>query len=102
MANVQEVQATLAKGMKVKLLENGKEIAEGTITNLLPGELEFTDGDPQFKGFKKEFAFKSEWRGWKGLHVDPFTQGRCTNDFGAIYLFVPVEEPTGESESVAT
>ncbi len=90
--DLNQLQATLRQDMRVKLLENGQEVATGTITLLLPGELEFTDGDPQYKGFKKEFAYKSEWRSWKKLHEDPFTRGRCTSEFGAIYFFVPIED----------
>ncbi len=95
---LQEMQTTLKNGMRVKLIENGKEVAEGTITNFLPGELEFTDADPKYKGFKKEFAYKREWGGWKKLHKDPFTRARCTSEFGAIYFFKPIEESTGTAK----
>jgi len=89
---LQDLQNTLRQGMRVKLIEHGEEISEGTITNLLPGELEFTDANPKSKGFKMEFGYKREWGGWKGLHKDPFTHGRCTSDFGPIYLFKPIEQ----------
>jgi choline dehydrogenase-like flavoprotein len=89
--DMQELQTTLQKGMRVTLLERGVEVAQGTITRLLPGELEFTDGDPKYKDFAREFAYKREWGGWKKLHEDPFTRGRCTSEFGAIYMFVPIE-----------
>jgi hypothetical protein len=89
--DVHEPQTTLKDDMRVKLLENNQEVAEGTITSLVPGELEFTDGDPKYKGFKEEFAYKPEWRGWKKLHEDPFSGDRCTSEYGAIYLFVPVD-----------
>lgn len=99
--DLNEAQTTLKQGMRVKLIVNGQEVAEGTITNLLPGELEFTDADPKFKGFKKEFVYKREWGGWKGLHIDPFTRGRCTSEFGNIYFFKPVEESADTTKSVA-
>lgn len=90
--NLQEIQTILRQGMQVALIENGREVARGSITRLSPGELEFTDADPGSNGFKKEFAYKQEWGGWKGLHDDPFTLSRCVSEFGAIYLFKPLEE----------
>ncbi len=92
MEHLQEIQTTLKKGGCVRLVESGEEIAEGVVSNLFPGELEFTHTDPACHGFKIEFAYKREWGGWKILHEDPFSHSRCTSKSGSVYLFRPVEE----------
>ncbi len=93
--NLHGAQTTLKEGMQAKLIckNNNREVGEGTITKILPGELEFTETDPRLVAHHvTEFVYRREWGGWKSIHQDPFTGERCTSEFGGVYLFRPMEE----------
>ena len=92
--DLHELQTTLAKGMRVKVCEYGKEVAEGTITEIVPGELELTMAGTGTKSRedKREYVYRKSWHGWKSTHGDPFTGARCTSEFAPSYLFKPIEE----------